>query len=400
MKIKTLLFPFLILLTLVVSCTNRPGQEDYLRKVLSELEKIESASYNITHMSIKAYETEPDYVEKYFIMEFDHPADSTIGASYIELGEENGLPLLNFGYDGNIRVLTYHEHQGLIIDDFTHRPLPFRPVNPPFFNHVKNIIRYMLSTDDHIRIEMEEREDHLYVKLTIDEEKQVLFFGKAHQVENPYTDPLSIYELWISKENDLPYDLRIEMTNYTVRHTCSNVKINQLKAEEMDLYAYFPDGYEIRDYGQKQHTVPDINGLIGNRAPDWILKEWNNQPLSLKDFTTKVLLINFTGIGCGPCLVSIPFLNGLKDHFQEDELSLVSIETWSRKTNSLKSYAEKYAINYPFVADEEGVDKNYTVNAVPAFFVLDQDRVIRKVFTGYKKGTTDQEILEAIHALL
>ena len=72
--------------------------------------------------------------------------DSTIGASYVSL-DANDTTKLEFCYDGNIRVLPYHENKKLAIDDFTFRPLPFRLVSPPFFNHAKNIIRYSKIRD-------------------------------------------------------------------------------------------------------------------------------------------------------------------------------------------------------------------------------------------------------------
>ncbi len=133
--------------------------------------------------------------------------DSTIGASYVSL-DANDTTKLEFCYDGNIRVLPYHENKKLAIDDFTFRPLPFRLVSPPFFNHAKNIIRYALTTKDHIATELKDEGDNYYFKLVIDENQQVEFFGKAFHMPLPPFDignTTSIYELWINKSNDLPY---------------------------------------------------------------------------------------------------------------------------------------------------------------------------------------------------
>ena len=54
---------------------------------------------------------------------------------------------------------------------------------------------------------------------------------------------------------------------------------------------------------------------------------------SLSDFKeSKVLLIQCTGIGCGPCMVSIPFLNKLKQDYKTDDLDVVAIEMGQKGT--------------------------------------------------------------------
>jgi thioredoxin-related protein len=46
------------------------------------------------------------------------------------------------------------------------------------------------------------------------------------------------------------------------------------------------------------------------------------------------------------------------------------------------------------------VTQSYHVQAVPVFFILDKNRVVRHVLTGFGEGTTDKEILTAINGLL
>ena len=41
------------------------------------------------------------------VKEFDNPADSTIGASFVNLGTDDGKEF-QFGYNGEVRVLVNH----------------------------------------------------------------------------------------------------------------------------------------------------------------------------------------------------------------------------------------------------------------------------------------------------
>ena len=292
-----------------------------------------------------------------------------------------------------------------MIDDFTTRKLPFRLVGPPFFCYSRNIIGYALSTGDSITTEWKDLGEAYYFKLVIHEDRQVEFFGKTYYIPKPpfdLGDPTSIYELWINKSDDLPYKVRREMSHQISANICSDVVLNQLSMADFNLYDYLPQDYEIRKYGEKGKTTQlSARELIGKKAPDWMLKDMYENPVSLSNLKSKVLLVNLTGIGCGACHASIPFLNGLKEKFNADEFEVVSIETWGRKPHSLRTYADKNQINYRFLCGDEGIVKSYrTYGAAPFFFILDQDRVVRKVIQGYGMEKTDKEITDAIKALL
>ena len=388
------------LLVMNVCGKNDVDMRTYLKKVLSNLDKVESASYHEQSQSWQPGDTTAITNSFRFIKEYTNPSDSTIGASYVALNAKD-TTRFEFGYDGKVKMISFHEHKGIMIDDFTTRKLPFRLVGPPFFCYSRNIIGYALSTGDSITTEWKDLGEAYYFKLVIHEDRQVEFFGKAYYIPKPpfdLGDPTSIYELWINKSDDLPYKVRREMSHQISANICSDIVLNQLSIADFNLYDYLPQDYEIRKYGEKGKTTQlSARELIGKKAPDWMLKDMYENPVSLSNLKSKVLLVNLTGIGCGACHASIPFLNGLKEKFNADEFEVVSIETWGRKPHSLWTYADKNQINYRFLCGDEGIVKSYrTYGAAPFFFILDQDRVVRKVI----QEKTDKEITDAIKALL
>ena len=392
------------LLVMNVCGKNDVDMRTYLKKVLSNLDKVESASYHEQSQSWQPGDTTAITNSFRFIKEYTNPSDSTIGASYVALNAKD-TTRFEFGYDGKVKMISFHEHKGIMIDDFTTRKLPFRLVGPPFFCYSRNIIGYALSTGDSITTEWKDLGEAYYFKLVIHEDRQVEFFGKAYYIPKPPFDlggPTSIYELWINKSDDLPYKVRREMSHQISANICSDVVLNQLSIADFNLYDYLPQDYEIRKYGEKGKTTQlSARELIGKKAPDWMLKDMYENPVSLSNLKSKVLLVYLTGIGCGACHASIPFLNGLKEKFNADEFEVVSIETWGRKPHSLRTYADKNQINYRFLCGDEGIVKSYrTYGAAPFFFILDQDRVVRKVIQGYGMEKTDKEITDAIKALL
>lgn len=403
MKTKLKFISFLLLLIMMISCSDHKNPDAYLHKALENLEQIESAKYNALHEAWDPGDTTAVYRGCELTKEYNNPMDSTIGASYVSVDCDDTTHL-NFGYDGNIRVVMYHEHKGMIIDDFSSeasKRLPHRIVSPPFFNYTKSIIQYMLNTKDSITIDFEDLDKEYYYKLTVHEDKQVEFFGKAQYTDNQYSpDPTSVYQLWINKSNNLPYKVHREMSHNISAITCPEAEFNKLLIADFNLYSYFPEDYEVRKYGEKRDTIP-AGSLIGTKAPDWTLNDMYEQSISLADIKSKVVLINFTGIGCGPCKVAIPFLNDLKEKYSTDNLEVISIETWRAKPLQLQNYANTNKINYLFLCAANEVTKQYRNNGgVPVFYLLDKNRIVRKVVQGYTIETTDKDITDTINELL
>lgn len=385
----------------VMTVNAQNDHKDYMRKVLSHLEEIESATYYSLDQSWEPGDTTALTAYKRLYREYNNPKDTTIGASFVTFDGVDTQKAM-FGYDGNVRVMVDNDAKTIVIDDFTARLLPFRPLSPPFFNYTKSIIKYALETSDNIAVTLKEETNDYYIKIVIEEEQQVEFFGKAfHLTENPYCwDPTSIYELWISKTNDLPYKVRREMSTNISMRECSQVQLNNIQIENFELMTYFPQDYTIQKYGEKRNTRQPSE-LISKKAPDWTLINVAGEEVALSDFKSKVLLIQLTGIGCGPCKASIPFLNKLKSDFAASDLELIAIETWVRKSHSLQNYINRYGIKYLMLSGTDEIIKDYqTGGAVPVFFVLDEKRIIRNVFNGYGEKITDQAISDAIRALI
>jgi len=397
------LLPILILVLILttVGCNRNKTPESYLRKVLANMEKIETAVYKETAQPWNPGDTVPAFTRCSFVKEYTNPKDTTIGASFVELDCKDTTKL-EFGYDGEVRIIPYHGRKGVVIDDFTARPLPYRPVPAPFFNYTKSIIHYILESTDSLTIETQDLDKEYYLKLTIFEDRQIEFFGRDYRMPDNsmyFGETTSIYELWFNKDTDLPYKVRREMSHSISVRICSDVEINTLSIDDFNIYDYYPKGYEVRKYEIKKHQNPSYK-LIGKKAPDWTLNDMNGQSVALSGLKSKVVLVNFTGIGCGPCVMAIPFLNTLKENYHADDLEVVSIETWSGKSHSLQNYAKKHKINYTFLSGDDPVTEHYqTGRAAPFFFVLDKDRIIRHVFFGYKENETDEEIQNAIKEL-
>lgn len=383
----------------IVSC--QPADtKDYLKEVIANLETIESASYRIEACHWFPGESTPKDFPPYHVQEYHNPADTTIGASFVRLDPQNNMRFES-GYNGKVYLSTFHDKKGVVEDDFTYRKLPFRPIAGPFFNYTRNILQYITETTDSIDVNMVDEDSCYHVTLVIHENNQIEFFGKAYRIpEYPHIiDPTSRYEVWIRKSDNLPFRYKRDMEQGANMQTCIHPVFNQLKLSELNLYSYIPEGYEMRKYGEKKKKK-EAQELTGKQAPEWILPNINEEMVALYNLKDKVILLNFTGIGCGPCQMAIPFLKELKEQYSTDDFEVIAIESWSGSNSARTHYIKQKGINYTFLgADEKVLEDYHTGRAAPYFFLLDEKRIIRKAFFGYNENNKN-EIKDAIDEML
>ena len=383
------------------ACEKNDTSTDYLREVLNNLNQIESATYYSIGENWNPGDTAASSVNYSFVKEYNNPSDTTIGAKFI-IQNPGILSKPEFCYDGQMRAIFYNAEKRIVIDSFTVRPLPFRPLTPPFYNYTKSIIRYAIETEDSISIDIKDLKDSVYIRLSIFEESQVEFFGKAyHMPLTPYTfgDNTSVYELWIDKSDNLPYKVRREMSHNISVTGCKNIELNKIDIKDFKASDYFPFDYVIQPYGIGGDNRKK-NDLIGKEAPAWTLQTSDKQMISLTDFKSKVLMIQFTSISCGPCKASIPFLKELGTIYNKDDFDFVAIECSSKSTNALKKYMNRNDFDYKFLLSTKEVLESYSIHSYPVFFILDKQQVIKQVINGYGEGITDSEIIKAINELI
>jgi len=392
----------ILLLTLLISihgCNSGPSEKDVLLKVSDNLSKIKSATYYMTGVGSAPGDTtkfsEP--ITMYYKI-FVNPSDTLVGSSSAIFSIDDTSKMIDF-YDGEVRGKCYWDEQYVKIDSFQNHPYPFRLVHYPFYTRINEIIKYSLTTEDSIQTGFTDYGDSIHYSLRI-YNKHVYFHIKPIVIENDYIpdDEISQFDVWIRKSDNMPYRMRSKWHHTTSFEYCYNATFNTTEHIEFIAKDYFPSYFEIVQF--KREPQKPNNSLLGKLAPDWTLKDIDHNNVSLRGLRSKVLLIQFTGVGCGPCHQSIPFLKKLVEDYKGKDFEFVSIETWSKNIEGLRRYQEKNELNFKFLKSDEEVTQQYEVYSVPVFFLLDENRIVRKVITGYSKDKTDKSICDNIDNLL
>ena len=116
----------------------------------------------------------------------------------------------------------------------------------------------------------------------------------------------------------------------------------------------------------------------------------------------KVVLLQFWGIRCAPCLAEMEFLNRLQKKYGPQGLQVVGVNTDRATAAQLTEalVARKLEPTYPHVLDPDfSIAEHYTHWLIPVSVLLDRSGVVRAIHTGYKPeldGVIEVEVQELL----
>lgn len=113
-------------------------------------------------------------------------------------------------------------------------------------------------------------------------------------------------------------------------------------------------------------------------APAWRLQDLAGKPVTSAQFKGKVVVVDFWATWCPPCRAEIPGYTELQKKYADDGLVIVGISLDQAGPEVVKSFAEKFGINYPLVMADEKVAAAFGgVEAIPTTILIDRNGQIR-----------------------
>lgn len=117
----------------------------------------------------------------------------------------------------------------------------------------------------------------------------------------------------------------------------------------------------------------------GDSAPEWKVAAWSDgRSRKLADFRGKVVVLDFWGTWCGPCILAVPTLKELEKKYKDRGVVFLSIHTAGTAMKQVQELMRQLEWDVPAGLDE-GEDVNggttvqrYGVNSFPGFVVIDR----------------------------
>jgi len=376
-----------------------PQTNDLLQKALEKYSKINSfkckciyqinapidLSYSCTMMATRNT-TEPicgfNYYFKYDSQEFISDFHIFNGSAYF------------MSYKGKITMKTKIENPDAFVDkDYESETLgkgkiPSVVKSPVMFYWTLFRIENEIKTDlNDTTLEFSQMADTL-----LDETKCHHFkFSKNDLVKNIYIDSYTL----------LPKFYKVSSKNSFFDQSQSALFQNFDVSSPIPISFYAEDNLLPSNWKESIYVPQEIN-MIGKNAPEWTLPELKNDSvLSLGNLKGKIVLLEFTATWCAHCIEAAVMMNKLASKFKDNEnVVLLSIFSSSADNkDKILKFSEKHKIMNRVLINAKDIGDNYHVEGYPAFFVLDNTRMIINQIRGYS-DENENIIFEEINQLV
>jgi thiol-disulfide isomerase/thioredoxin len=177
----------------------------------------------------------------------------------------------------------------------------------------------------------------------------------------------------------------------------------RVKAGDTDVILVFTGGEQTGEAGINLDVAEQFDLLLGRPAPPLNAVAWvNAKPGLARELRGKVVLIDFWGIGCGPCVAALPGVQAAADQFNAKGAVVIGLHDSSATLEQLQAFAKQRKLTYPLAIDTTDEQKSspgktfraYRVQGVPAVAVIDREG--RVAYLGHSLG----EALGRMGALL
>lgn len=134
------------------------------------------------------------------------------------------------------------------------------------------------------------------------------------------------------------------------------------------------------------HAEPDLSKLdLGSHAA--------GPEITLGDLRGRVVVIEYWGITCGPCIKSIPHTTELAEKYGHDKLVIVANQVWSASDKQCQEVWEKHAKSNFVAVVNGGKLPGFSPRGVPSAVMFDHTG--KKIWEGHPSGM-DQALANAV----
>lgn len=226
---------------------------------------------------------------------------------------------------------------------------------------------------------------------------------------------------YLAKEDHLPR--RVESVfsaggmNGSIITTYSNITTNDGTKSVKDVAIVMPEGYteepepgtvspglgveEIKQAPSVQALPePGVSKPVLQNATDWELKDAAGNSVKLSDLRGHVVVLDFWGTWCAPCLKAAPELQKLHEDYAERGVKVLGLNFREKHPQKAIDLAKSEGWTYDILLGADQVVRDYRVRIFPTYWVIGFEGEVVHVEDGHKAGTTFDTLRRVIDAYL
>jgi peroxiredoxin len=120
-----------------------------------------------------------------------------------------------------------------------------------------------------------------------------------------------------------------------------------------------------------------------NFAPDFSFTSLQGEYITLDDLKGKVVVLDFWGTWCPPCVESVPELRNLHKRYSKESFVLIGVSS-DRDEEAWKDFTDKNRMVWPQYRDENRKIQNaFHIHAYPTYILIDHEGIVRFQSEGF-----------------
>ena len=152
--------------------------------------------------------------------------------------------------------------------------------------------------------------------------------------------------------------------------------------------------YRIQLSPSKKTLLNQQKSEVGHQAPDFTLRNLQNNLEGLVNHKDKVIILNFWATWCAPCLEEMPAFEKLYRRYRSQGLTVLSVSLDKGNFSKVQSFVDSNNLTFPVLIDSDGVaEKLYPSFTIPFTYVIDKDGRVAARVDGAKNWASNETFL-------
>ena len=197
-------------------------------------------------------------------------------------------------------------------------------------------------------------------------------------------------------------EISIRSNGHRFAKWCKNWSDKKLYEHAYKTYSRIKDEFPDVPYWRNENlgTIAEMQLFefdhlgIGDEVEDIIGKDVDGLPLKLSDYRGKVVVLDFWGSWCGPCISDLPKLKKMAKDFEDD---LVIVGVMNDTIQSAKKALLEHDVQWPNIVepDHGPIQTRWNIDSWPTMFLIDTEgKIISKSLRGQQLYDAIEEHLE------
>ena len=135
-----------------------------------------------------------------------------------------------------------------------------------------------------------------------------------------------------------------------------------------------------------------------NYAPDFSFTSADGEYITLEDLKGKVVMLDFWGTWCPPCVASVPELRNLYSRYSKESFVLIGISS-DHDDAVWRSFTDKNHMSWLQYRDRDRrILEMFSIRAFPTYVIIDHEGILRFQSTGYGSANLDAAVKKQLKA--